>query len=298
MGSAHLAWLTDRGVVSVTGTDARKLLQGIITNDMDLLEMQPAMLAGLLSAQGKVLFEFLVVQATDGYLLEVALAHASGLAKRLSMYRLRSDVRIVDVSEAHAVAAIWGDDGEAAIEAAVVRYRDPRDRAIGTRLIAARGSDVPKGRASVTIADAIDYHAHRIALGIPEGGKDYDFGDAFPHEANFDLIGGVSFQKGCYVGQEIVSRMEHRATARKRVVRVSGADILPSNRPDIVAGDIAIGRLGSVAGSRGLGLVRLDRAIEVIEKGQAITTEGTVLEIDAVAIERHRQILSRKAQRP
>jgi folate-binding protein YgfZ len=297
MCSAQLAWLNDRGVVSVIGADARKLLQGIITNDIDVLDRQPAILAGLLSPQGKILFEFLVAQATGGYLLEAALEQAQGLAKRLSMYRLRSDVRIVDVSETHAVAAIWGDDGEATIEAAVVRYRDPRDHAMGTRSIAPRGSDTPIGGASVTIADAIDYHAHRIALGVPEGGKDYDFGDAFPHEANFDLIGGVSFEKGCYVGQEIVSRMEHRATVRKRVVRVSGSGSLPGGRPDIAAGDIAIGRLGSVAGRRGLGLVRLDRVIEAIEKGQAITAGGTPLEIDSVAIERHRQLLSRKAQR-
>jgi folate-binding protein YgfZ len=298
MGSAHLAWLKDRGVVSVSGADARKLLQGIITNDMDLLDAQPAMLAGLLSPQGKVLFEFLVVRTADGYLLETARDQTAALAKRLSMYRLRSDVRIEDVSEAHVVAALWGEDGEAACGAAIVRYLDPRDRAMGTRLLAPHGSDVPGVGASVTLVEATDYDAHRIALGVPEGGKDYDFGDAFPHEASFDLIGGVSFEKGCYIGQEIVARMEHRATLRKRLVRLSGAEALPAGRPDIVVGGAAIGRLGSVAGRQGLGLVRLDRVIEAVDKGKEITAEGIALEIDAAAIERHRQLLVRKAQRP
>jgi folate-binding protein YgfZ len=293
-----MAWLQDRGVVSVTGADARKLLQGIITNDMDLLEAQPAMLAGLLSPQGKLLFEFLVVRTADGYLLETAREHAAALAKRLAMYRLRSDVRIEDVSEAFVVAAIWGEDGEAALGAAIIRYLDPRDSAMGTRLMAPRGSEVPGGGASVRLVESTDYDTHRIALGVPEGGKDYDFGDAFPHEANFDLIGGVSFDKGCYIGQEIVARMEHRATVRKRLVRLSGTEALPAGRPDIVVGGTAIGRLGSVAGRQGLGLVRLDRVIEAIDKGQEITAGGIALDMDDAAIERHRQLLVRKAQRP
>jgi tRNA-modifying protein YgfZ len=296
MAAAQLAWLADRGVVSVTGMDAAKLLQGLITSDMELLDAEPAMLAGLLSPQGKVLFDFLVVRTDGGYLLETAREQAAGLSKRLSMYRLRADVRIEDVSEDHVVGAIWGEGRELPAGLAIAHYRDPRDRDIGTRLIATSGNNRSVEWAGIPVVPLARYHAHRIALGVPEGGKDYDLGDAFPHEANFDIIGGVSFEKGCYVGQEIVARMEHRATVRKRVVRMSGAAVLPADRPDIVVGEVVIGRLGSVAGIHGLGLVRLDRAIEAIDKGQVITAGGIALEIDVAAIERQRAALARKAQ--
>ena len=139
------------------------------------------------------------------------------------------------------------------------------------------------------------YHTHRIALGIPEGGKDYEFGDAFPHEANFDLLDGVSFEKGCYVGQEIVARMEHRGTVRKRIVRVAGASELPATRPDVKIGDVVIGRLGSVAGRMGLAMLRLDRAIEAVDKGEPITADGIALEVDAAMLARQRKVMADKA---
>jgi folate-binding protein YgfZ len=296
MASAQMVWLEDRGVVSVTGTDATKLLQGLITSDMELLDAEPAMLAGLLSPQGKVLFDFLVVRTGNGYLLETARDQATGLSKRLTMYRLRADVRIDDVSEDHVVGAIWGEGSDVPADWAIAQYRDPRNRDMGTRLIATNDSDRSGEWAGIRVVSVSRYHAHRIALGVPEGGKDYDYGDTFPHEANFDLIGGVSFEKGCYVGQEIVARMEHRATVRKRVVRVNGTAALPADRPDIVVGEVVIGRLGSVAGNLGLALVRLDRAIEAIDKGQAIAAAGIALQIDASAIERQRASIARKAQ--
>ncbi|MCK5495198.1 MAG: folate-binding protein, partial [Hyphomicrobiaceae bacterium] len=108
-----------------------------------------------------------------------------------------------------------------------------------------------------------DYHAHRIALGVPEGGKDYALGDSFPHEALFDQLHGVSFEKGCYVGQEVISRMANRGTARRRVVPVVGETALPASGADMVAGGVTIGLLGSTAGTRGLALLRLDRAAEM-----------------------------------
>ena len=120
------------------------------------------------------------------------------------------------------------------------------------------------GCALVTEAD---YHARRIALGVPEGGRDYAYGDAFPHEALFDQLNGVDFKKGCYVGQEVVSRMEHRGTARKRIVGVEGEGPLPASGTEITAGGKPIGTLGSVGGASGLALLRLDRAEEAKAAG-------------------------------
>ena len=131
---------------------------------------------------------------------------------------------------------------------------------------------------------ASDYHAHRLALGVPEGGRDYAFGDAFPHEALLDQLHGVSFDKGCYVGQEIVSRMEHRGTARKRIVPVVAEAALPGGGYEVRAldpdnGSQLIGLLGSTDGRRGLALLRLDRAAELEAKGVRLTAGDIALRV-------------------
>ncbi len=279
----NIALLPDRGVVAVNGPDALSLLQGLLTNDTARLASEPAMHAGLLSPQGKILFEFIVVGTDDGVLLDVARDRAADLVKRLSLYKLRADVRILDVSQDFAVLAAFGPGARLD---APLSYPDPRLADLGWRALVPM-RDVPAG-----IAEAALYHAHRVALGVPEGGRDYAFADAFPHEALFDQLHGVSFTKGCYVGQEIVSRMEHRGTARKRIVPVvadSGA-ITPG--APIAIGDVEIGTLGSVAGSRGLALLRLDRAQEAAAKGVPLTAGGVPVRIDIPAWAQFKPIAS------
>jgi tRNA-modifying protein YgfZ len=278
MMQAKIAVLPDRGVVRVAGEDAEKLLQGVVTNDMDLLSVQPAMHAALLAPQGKILFEFFVAKAGEGtYLLETGRDQAAGLAKRLGMYKLRAKVTIEDVSSAFHVLALWGaaPDSPGATKG-TVSFPDPRLPALGLRILAASefAGDVASARNGVDVA-AEDYHAHRIALGVPEAGKDYALGDTFPHEADMDRLNGVSFEKGCFVGQEVVSRMQHRALVRKRVVPVEG--IGPGelqSGAEIVIGAATIGKVGSVAGRRALAMLRLDRAAEAKAKGQPLTTGG------------------------
>jgi folate-binding protein YgfZ len=140
---------------------------------------------------------------------------------------------------------------------------------------------IPKGTAAPDLAceDATeeDYTAFRIGLGVPEGGRDYGFGDAFPHEALFDQLNGVDFKKGCYVGQEVVSRMEHRGTARKRIVPVEGDAPLPASGTSVEADGVPIGTLGSVSGASGLALIRLDRAEEALAGGKGLTAGGIKL---------------------
>ena len=278
MCDAKIVHLADRGVVSVTGADAGKLLAGIITNDMALLDKQRALFAGLLNPQGKILFEFFVIATDGGYLLDTARERAPDLIKRLGLYRLRAKVEIRDVGSELLVAAKWGGSVAPANDREFV---DPRRPELGMRLL------VPVTAATETNAVPADYQAHRIALGVPEGGKDYDLGDAYPHEANFDLLGGVSFDKGCYVGQEVVARMQHKAVIRKRVVKVTAADPLPQDRAAIMAGDAIIGRLGSVAERSGLAMRRLDRVMEAMEKGVPIVSETIALDVDRGALARY-----------
>jgi folate-binding protein YgfZ len=278
---SFIARLTDRGVVSVMGPDSGRLLQGLITNDIGLVVSQPAIHAGLLSPQGKILFEFLVVRAHDGFLLDVARDRAADLVKRLLLYKLRAHVEICDVSSEYAVLAEWG---EKPAPGAAPWFADPRLEALGSRAIVPAVSVPPTIEAASALeTDAEAYHAHRIGLGVPEGGMDYAFADAFPHEALFDQLNGVSFTKGCYVGQEIVSRMEHRGTARSRIVPVVAQSGLPQPGTKIMAGGVAIGALGSTAGARGLALLRLDRAAEARETGLALTAAETPIEIQMPA---------------
>jgi tRNA-modifying protein YgfZ len=271
MAETKLALLPDRGVVSVAGADAAKLLQGVITNDMDLIEGQGALYAGLLSPQGKILFEFFVVRSPEGYCLETRRTKAPELAERLKMYKLRADVEIKDVSADYTVAAIWGGRyAPRGVGKTPLWFADPRLPQLGYRELTTLRSDWALGGDQCDSATQDDYHAHRITLGVPEGGKDYVFGDTFPHEALLDQLNGVSFEKGCYVGQEVVSRMQNRGTARKRVVPVVAERPLPACGTSIVAGGVELGRLGSVSGPRGLALLRLDRVAEFAEKDEAL----------------------------
>ena len=267
----NIALLPDRGVVSVIGEDAGKLLQGIVTNDMALLDSQPAIHAGLLTPQGKLLFDFFVVRSADGFLLDVAREKAGDLAKRLTMYRLRAAVTIADVSDNYVVAAIFGTGAHLADS---TTFPDPRLEHLGSRAL------IAEAHAPAASASAEDYHTHRISLGVPEGGKDFVYGDAFPHEACMDQLNGVSFTKGCYVGQEIVARMEHRGTARKRVVPVVADLALPATGTEVKAGDVAIGTIGSRAGNRGLAMIRLDRAAEFESRGVGLKAGDVPIRIE------------------
>jgi tRNA-modifying protein YgfZ len=258
----HAALLAGRAVVRVADADAAKLLQGLITNDIDKARDGTTIHAGLLTPQGKILFDFFVVPFEDGFLLEVAAGQAADLVKRLGFYKLRANVEIKE-EPSFAVAALWGRCPHAPPDS--ILYPDPRLAELGSRLLLpAPASLAALGYEKTSEAD---YHAMRIGLGVPEGGQDYAYGDAFPHEALFDQLNGVDFRKGCFVGQEVVSRMEHRGTARKRVVSVEGAGRLPPPGTRIETGVIALGTLGSVSGSHGLALVRLDRADEALSAG-------------------------------
>jgi folate-binding protein YgfZ len=240
--------------------------------------------AGLLAPQGKILFDFFVLADGDGYLLDCASVQAAALMQRLNFYRLRAKVEIGE-EPSLSVAAAWGDEVPKLPDAAHV-YPDPRLPTLGFRILLPKSANAADlGCAVVTEAD---YLATRIALGVPEGGRDYAYGDTFPHEAMFDQLAGVDFDKGCYVGQEVVSRMQHRGTARKRVVGIEGEAALPASGTFIVAGATPIGTLGSVSGTSGLALLRLDRAEEAKGAGQPLRAGGVTVEVRIPAWARFR----------
>ena len=263
-----IALLPDRALVTVTGPDATSLLQGILTCNVETLGDGEARLGALLTPQGKILFDFLISRRPDGFRLDVAIDKAADLVKRLSLYKLRAQAEIA-ADPTVAVAAAW--DG-ATTSAETVAVADGRHPGLGQRLYASEGAF------SADAAEA-DYHAHRIGLAVPEGGHDYEYGDAFPHEALMDQLGGVDFRKGCYVGQEVVSRMQHRGTARTRLLAAQYAEGAPAPGSEIQAGQKVLGRIGSVAGSRGLAMVRLDRLGDALAAGEILRADGKPLAV-------------------
>ncbi len=293
MPEAMLALLPDRGVVSVTGPDARDFLDNLISNDMALLDTQDAIHAALLTPQGKILFEFFVVKTPAGFLLETGFEQTAALAKRLALYKLRAKVEIKDAPGEVIVAASFGD--VRVRPPGAIAFVDPRNERLGDRLLIpapAVGDIVAKTAARRMPLDLVT--AHRIAFGVPEAGRDYVLGDSFPHEADFDLFHGVSFTKGCYVGQEVVARMQNKTVVRKRVVQVTGTTPLTTGT-DVIVGGAVIGKIGSVAGTKALAMVRLDRAIEALDKGQPILAGDIALTVAPEMLARYRASL---AERP
>ena len=262
MSECKVALLSDRAVLRVTGEAARNFLQGLITNHIDQAKPGSAIHTGLLTPQGKILVDFFVLPVGDGFLLELAKAKLADLIQRLTVYKLRTQVAFAEEPSLR-VAASWGSTP--LLPEGAIAFADPRLPELGLRILLPANADI--SGLGCALASEDEYHARRIALGVPEGGRDYTFGDAFPHEAMFDQLNGVDFKKGCFVGQEVVSRMEHRGTARKRIVGVEGEAPLPPSGTEIVAGSTPIGTLGSVAGSSGLALLRLDRAEEAKAAG-------------------------------
>jgi tRNA-modifying protein YgfZ len=275
------ALLPDRGVVKVAGDDARNFLHGLLSADVLKLTPGAARFCALLSPQGKIIADFFVVEAPaqdgGGFFLDAPRALAKPLADRLNLYKLRSRLIVEDLSEVLGVLAAWDGGGGTT---AGLSYADPRLPALGLRVM------LPPHRAAETatglgaaLVDASEYEAHRIALGIPQGGVDFRYGDAFPHEADMDQIGGVDFGKGCYVGQEVVSRMEHRGIARTRTVPLRYEGPAPSPGAAVLAGERQVGTMGSAAGGRGLALLRLDRVAEAFSRGETLFAGGIQIQL-------------------
>jgi len=275
------AFLPDRGVVKVSGEAARDFLNGLVTTDVTLLRPGLGGFGALLTPQGKIVVDFLITEAPaghgGGFLIDCPRALAQALADKLGFYKLRAKVGIENLSDSLGVLAAW--DGDFAVKPDLV-FADPRNAALGWRILVP--AELAQKAAELIGADLVDsaaYDAHRIAAGVPRGGLDFTYGDAFPHETNMDRLHGVDFDKGCYVGQEVVSRMQHRGTARTRTVRVVLEDFSPEPGTTVLAGDKAIGTMGSAAGHDGLALIRIDRAADALAAGLPLTSGGLAIRL-------------------
>ena len=266
------ALLADRGVVKVAGDGARNFLQGLLTADILSLGPGQARFSALLTPQGKIIADFIVAEAPakdgGGFFLDIPRALGTSLVGRLNLYKLRAKVVVEDLSEILGVLAAW--DGRGTTSKGLC-YADPRLPALGLRVMLPQHlAAAAAAELGANLIDAGEYEAHRIALGVPKGGLDFGYADAFPHEADMDQLGGVDFDKGCYVGQEVVSRMQHRGTARTRAIPVLYDGAAPESGIAVMASERSIGIMGSAADGHGIALLRLDRLADALSRGERL----------------------------
>ncbi|MGL5137857.1 MAG: YgfZ/GcvT domain-containing protein [Beijerinckiaceae bacterium] len=276
------ALLINRGVLKIAGEEARDFLDRLLTASLAPVAPGVGVHAALLTPQGKIIADFFVTEADaedgGGFYLDVPLVATAELVKRFTLYRLRAKIGIEDLSETLGVVALWGGPAVADLGLAFV---DPRLAAMGQRVIAHRSQvDAVVEAAGATLVDASVWHAQRAVLGLGEPVLDYPLNDAFPHEINMDQLGGVDFAKGCYVGQEVVSRMQHRGTVRTRLVPVRLIDgFKVAEGAPVTAEDKPLGKLASNAAGFGVALLRLDRTADAVAAGHPITAGGLAAEI-------------------
>jgi folate-binding protein YgfZ len=284
MADASFALLDDRGILAVSGPDRRPFLQGLVSNDVDKVCPTASRYAALLTAQGKYLHDFMMVEAGESIWLDAEAARLGDLKRRLSMYRLRARVSLDERSDL-AVAAIFGA-GEAAIlglpsEPGAARplgsgvaFVDPRLASLGARAI------LPREKARTVLADAgvaetgfDTYDRLRLSLGIPDGSRDLVLEKSILLESGFDELNGVDWQKGCYIGQELTARTKYRGLVKKRLTPVRIEGPAPPPGAAVTADGREIGEMRSSRDGLGLALLR----IEPVREGKMLAAGESIL---------------------
>lgn len=268
MNGTSYTCLEDRGLLKISGDDARSFLQGLLTNDIHKVTATEAIYSCLLSPQGKYLYDFFVIEWQGSLWIDCASERCAELARKLTMYKLRSKVTIENVSADYQVASI-----PAALETSFsdcVIFTDPRHSALGMRLISKKSELAAAGLSH----DPHAYEHLRLSLAIPEGEKDLVQDKAFPLEYGFDKLSAIDYKKGCYVGQEVTARTTYRGVVRKQIYQLSGPAPLAAHGTDIMAGASKIGSMRSSYGNTGIALIRIEDYERAMETGDQITLDG------------------------
>jgi folate-binding protein YgfZ len=272
MAEACFVLLDDRGVLAVSGPDRRAFLQGLVSNDVDKVGPGQARYAALLTAQGKYLHDFIMVEASETILLDAEAQRLADLKRRLSIYRLRAKVAVDERPEL-AVAAVFGDGALAALDlpdqpgaarafASGIALVDPRLAALGARCILPRDDARPAlkqagfGEAGFDAWDRL-----RLGLGIADGSRDLVLDKSILLEAGFDELNGVDWNKGCYIGQELTARTKYRGLVKRRLMPVAIDGPAPAPGTMVTADGRDVGEMRSSRDGRGLALLRIDAVL-------------------------------------
>jgi folate-binding protein YgfZ len=256
----RIAPLNSRALIAVGGPDWRSFLQGLITQDVETLGVGEARFGALLTPQGRLLYDLFVVGREDGAWLDVEAEHRDALLARLAIYRLRAKVALA--KDETPVFCAWDADGPPAGEGVTVR--DPRLPALGWRCYGAFEANT----------DEAEREAQKLALGVP-GPGDWGTDRTYPIEANFDLLNGIDFKKGCFVGQETTSRMKRRGQIKSRMLPVRFEGPAPAKGAEVLAGELRAGEVLTGREGGAIALLRLDRAL-----GAELAVEGRRVAVD------------------
>ena len=269
MSGPSYCLLPHRGVVAVSGEDRVEFLQGLISNDVTKAAPAKAIWAALLTPQGRFLNDMFVVDAGFGtLLLETEREKAPALARKLTMYKLRSKVTVEDRSSSMEVAVVFGPGAEKynAVPGAL-SYIDPRLPALGVRVLMPAGQAAKK--LNLPEAPLADYEALRLSLGVPDGSRDLPVEKALLLESGFDELNGVDWKKGCYMGQELTARTKYRGLVKKRLFPVQVEGALPAPGTIIEKNGEEVGEIRSGAGNRALAMLRLEALDGALTAGSA-----------------------------
>jgi hypothetical protein len=237
--------LPARAVLAVAGEDRIDFLQGLVSNDVTEAKPGHAVWAALLTPQGKWLADFFICADGDRLLLDCERDQAPGVLQRLARYRLRSKVSL-GAADDLSVYVAWGD----APMVQAISAPDPRLPHAGWRLLSA--APLP------TTVLEIDWDRHRLALGLPDGSRDLEADKTVLLEAGFDELHGVSWSKGCYMGQELTARTKYRGLVKRRLVPVAVEGPLPPPGTPVVRDGAEVGTMRSGLEQTGLAVLRLD----------------------------------------
>lgn len=281
MNAAFFHLAESRGILALAGEDRQAFLQGLVSNDLRYVSPERAIHAAFLTAQGKYLHDFFIAEIGDSYLLDVEGERRGDLLKRLSLYKLRSRIRLEDAQASFAVALLYGEKalaqaglparrGAARVQDGGLLYVDPRLAEIGARAI------LPRDKAAAILAglgfapgNFADYDRRRIALGLADGSRDLVLEKSILLENGFDEGGSIDWQKGCYLGQELTARTKYRGLVKKRLLPVAIEGAPPPPATPLYCAGIEAGEMrGAHAdGKSGLALIRLERLPEILAKG-------------------------------
>lgn len=286
MTQNHYIQLPHRSVIEISGKDRKQFLQGLITNDMAFATQEHAIYALMLTPQGKCLYDFFILTNEEGYLLDVPAIHKDAILKKFAMYKLRSDVEMKDQSDRYTCAALFGDkiydeiaknqENNVKVFCKGIAYLDPRKEGFGARAIIETENNFQSFEAKDFSKATLDeYHSRRIEQVIPEADIDFISGEHFPLDFGLDHLHAISFEKGCYVGQEVTARVHHKSAPKRGIFKVKADSAIKATHGEpITVNGMKAGEICSVSGHIGLALLR-KADIENVNKaelgGQAVT---------------------------
>ncbi|MCP4923342.1 MAG: folate-binding protein YgfZ [bacterium] len=267
-----LVSLSSRSFLSLQGEDPLPFLQGLVTQDVLPLQPGQALYTLLLNPQGRYESDFFVLHKNSEIILDIPRTHLKFLKKKLTFYKMRRPLEVLDVSDQWQVLALFGEDAMPSLPKESFYYDDPRLPKAGKRILWPSKDALPK-----QLSDPDFYENHRLNLGLLESEKDLIPGKTIPLEANMEFLKAISWSKGCYLGQELTTRTYHQGLVRKRLLPVHLQGPLPAPQDPIFCEDKKVGTFSSGHQDKGIALLRLEHTLKAIKERKSLRSGDTLI---------------------